>query len=166
MKNISVQSCVYVRTAQNSHISFSLDQPASMPKGRWLTHTTTHSDLKGLAVQLNPVLIQTFTPCVNPDLPCRLYVPQNKANPGGLSHSGNEIWYNAPNVSQLCSTSTELCRLPAEQTGKAGASVELHGLQKHILSLTAITGLLFIKIITRFCLLYTYIYAEHKLCFL
>lgn len=96
------------------------------------THTTTHSDLEGLAVQLNPVLIQTFTPCVNPDLPCRLYVPRNKANPGGLSHSGNEIRYNAPNVSQLCPTSTELCRLPAEQTGKAGASVELQGLQKHI----------------------------------
>lgn len=127
-----MQSCVYVRTAQNSHISFSLDQPALMPKGRWLTHTTTHSDLEGLAVQLNPVLIQTFTPCVNPDLPCRLYVPQNKANPGGLSHSGNEIWYNAPNVSRLFPTSTKLCRLPAEHTGKAGACVELHGFRKHI----------------------------------
>lgn len=78
------------------------------------------------------MLIQTFTPCVNPDLPCRLYVPQNKANPGGLSHSGNEIWYNAPNVSRLRPTSSKLCRLPAEQTGKAGASVELHGLLKHI----------------------------------
>lgn len=56
-------------------------KPAAMLKGRWLTQASEHSDPEGLAEQLNPVLIHKFTPCVNPDLLCRLYVPRNKANP-------------------------------------------------------------------------------------
>lgn len=100
--------------------TFLQTKAALMPKGRWLTHAAAHSDLEGLAAQLNPVLIQTFTPCVNPDLLCRLYVPQNKANPGRVvAFPRNEIRYNAPSVSWLSPASAELCRLPADQTGKS-----------------------------------------------
>lgn len=91
-----------------------------MPEGRWLTHAAAHSDLERLAAQLNPVLIQTSTPSVNPDLLCRLYVPQNKANPDRVvAFPRNEIRYNAPSVSWLSPASAELCRLPADQTGKS-----------------------------------------------
>lgn len=83
-------------------IYFFLDQVALKLNGRWLTPTAAHSDLEGLAAQFNPVLIQTFTLCVNPDLLCRLYVPQNKANPGWVvAFSRNKMCYNALRVFRL-----------------------------------------------------------------
>lgn len=73
------------------------DKPTLPCRGRWLTHTSTQSDLEGPEIQLNPVLIQASTPCVPLSLLCSLYNLQHKANPG-LSQSGNEIRYSAPNV--------------------------------------------------------------------
>lgn len=80
-----------------SFITSLLYKATLLPRGRWLTHTPTQSDLEGPAIQLNPVLIQTSTPCAPLSLRCSLFVLQHKANPG-LSLSGNEIRYNAPNV--------------------------------------------------------------------
>lgn len=88
----------------------------------------TRSDLEGPATQLNPTLIQKSTPCVPRALLCHLYVRQHKANPR-FSSAGNEIRYNGPNVFGLCSTSSELYRLPAEQTGRAGLPKKLSRLE-------------------------------------
>lgn len=113
-------------------IHFPSDQAALKLNGRWLTPTAAHSDLEGLAAQLNPVLIQTFTPCMNPDLLCRLYVPQNKANPGWVvSFPRNKMCYNAPSVFWLSPGGAELCRHPADQTAKSWTfRTASHGVKK------------------------------------
>lgn len=97
---------------------FSFRQNLSCRSGEGDSHTTTQSDLDGAAIQLNPVLIQTPTVCVPLALICRLYVQQHKANPG-FTQSGNEIRCSAANVFRLCSTSSGLFQLPAEQSGRA-----------------------------------------------
>lgn len=77
----------------------------SCRSGEGDSHTTTQSDLDGPAIQLNPVLIQTPTPCVPLALLCRLNVQQHKANPG-FTQSGNEIRCSGANVFRLCSASS------------------------------------------------------------
>lgn len=108
---------------------FSFSQTYRAAQGKVThTHTTTRSDLEGPATQLNPALIQKSIPCVPRALLCCLHVRQHKANPG-FSSSGNEIRYNGPNVFRLCSTSSELYRLPPEQTGRAGLPKKLSRLE-------------------------------------
>lgn len=95
-----------------SSLLFLLNLPRCPGEGDSCTHT--RSDLEGPAIQLNPVLIQMSALCVGLALLWHLHVRQHKANPA-FSRSGNEIWYDAPNVYQQQVKCTDV--QPSQQEG-------------------------------------------------